>query len=86
MSSQSTTKRKHKKSNETKKPFLSLSSKDQLMEIRILHTGLLTSEEISKKLGISVDLVNAILTTHNLRPNRQLEPEDDGYKVNVSVL
>lgn len=85
MSTPSKLQGKQKRYNETKNPFLALPLKDQIMEIRILHTGLLTSEEISKKLGISVGLVNEILTSHNLRPNHQLEPNDDGYKVNVSV-
>lgn len=65
--------------------FLMLPYAEQLMRVRILHTGQLTTEEIAKKLSIEQKFVAAMLQELHLKPNKEQTIEDDGYHVRVKI-
>lgn len=65
--------------------FFDLPHTEQLMCVRILHTGQLTTEEIAKKLSIEQKFVAAMLEELHLKPNQGRAVEDDGYHVRVTI-
>lgn len=65
--------------------FLTLPYAEQLMRVRILHTGQLTTEEIAKKLSIEQKFVAAMLRELHLKPNKERIVEDDGYHIRVTI-
>lgn len=75
-----------KQKKQTRRAFLSLPISEQMMQVRILHTGKLTTEEISERLGVEVRKVKEILYNLHLKPNMPRVFEDDGYHIRVDKI
>lgn len=65
--------------------FFDLPYAEQLMRVRILHTGRLTTEEIAEKLSIEQKFVAEMLKHMHLKPNKKQTIEDDGYHIKVTL-
>lgn len=75
-----------KQKKQARRAFSSLTYPEKLMRVRILHSGCLTTEEISKKLGCEERLVEEILKHLHLKPNTLRIVDDDGYHVRVDKI